>query len=110
MSSFVDAAGKEAPLRRARSRLMIDFAIEFFRALVRRLDGNLPPDHPELASLAEQAIKNGWIETAAIAAIERSLEALSHIDRNVNQATMIESWLDDLAALAAQSGGCEGLP
>jgi DNA polymerase-3 subunit delta' len=101
MSSFVDSAGKEAPLRRARSRLMVDFAIEFFRVLVWRLDANLSADHPELAALVEQAINNGWTEPAAIAAIERSLEALLHIDRNVNQATMIESWLDDLAALAA---------
>ncbi|HKD37642.1 MAG TPA: DNA polymerase III subunit [Pirellulales bacterium] len=100
MSSFVDAAGKEAPLRRARSRLMIDFAIELFRAMVRRLDGDLPADHPELAALVEQAVKNGWTEPAAVSAVERSLESLSHIDRNVNQATMIESWLDDLAALA----------
>ncbi len=83
---------------------MIGFAIDFFRALVRRLDGNLPPDHPDLAALVEQAIKNGWPEPAALAALERSLEALSHVDRNANQATMVESWFDDLAALAALLG------
>jgi DNA polymerase-3 subunit delta' len=104
VSSFIDAAGKDAPPRRARSRLLIGFAIDFFRALVRRLDGNLPPDHPDLATLVEQAIKNGWPEPAALAALERSLEALSHVDRNANQATMVESWFDDLAALAAPVG------
>ena len=40
VSSFIDDAGKEAPLRRARSRLLIGFAVDFYRALVRRLHGH----------------------------------------------------------------------
>jgi hypothetical protein len=32
------------------------------------------------------------------ACLERCLEALGQIDRNANQATLIEAWLDDLAA------------
>ncbi len=103
-SGFIDSAGKDAPRRRTRSRLVIGFAIDFFRALVRRLDGHLTAEHPELAALVSQAIRNGWTESAAIAALERSLEALSHVDRNVNQATMVECWFDDLAALGVTAG------
>ena len=100
VSNFIDDAGKDAPPRRARSRLLIGFAIDFYRALVRRLHGDAAVEHAELASLVEQAIRNGWTPSAAMAALERSLEALTHVDRNANQATMVESWFDDLAALS----------
>jgi primosomal protein N'' len=35
---------------------------------------------------------------AAAARLDRCLEALEQIDRNANQATLIEAWLDSLAA------------
>ncbi len=108
VTSFIDAAGKEAPLRRARSRLLVGFAIDFFRVLVRRLHGaNLDaaaanqPELSEMSALAQRAIQSGWTETSATAALERCLETLSHIDRNANQGTMVESWLDDVASGAS---------
>jgi DNA polymerase-3 subunit delta' len=100
VSSFIDDAGKEAPARRARSRLLIGFVVDFYRALVRRLHGHSGFEHAELGALVEQAIRNGWTASTAVAALERSLEALNHVDRNANQATMVESWFDDLAALS----------
>jgi hypothetical protein len=43
------------------------------------------------------ALRDGQTDPEASAArIERSLEALGHIDRNANQATLLEAWLDDL--------------
>jgi hypothetical protein len=43
------------------------------------------------------ALRAGQTDPEATATrIERSLEALSHIDRNANQATLLEAWLDDL--------------
>ncbi|HEV2973026.1 MAG TPA: DNA polymerase III subunit delta' [Pirellulales bacterium] len=101
VNDFINEAGKDAAPRRARSRLLIGFGLDFFRALVRRLHGHAAVEHAELAELVEQAIRNGWNESAAVAALERSLDALSHVDRNANQATMVESWFDDLAALSA---------
>jgi DNA polymerase-3 subunit delta' len=100
VGSFIDDAGKEAPARRARSRLLIGFAIDFYRALVRRLHGHAGVEHAELGALVEQAIRNGWTPSTAVAALERSLDALNHVDRNANQATMVECWFDDLAALS----------
>ncbi len=97
--TFVDAAGKDASPRRARARLLAGFAIDFFRAMIRRLE-NLPAaEHEDLEQLAEQAIRNGWTNDTAVAALERTLETLSHIDRNANQSTMVECWFDELAAL-----------
>ncbi len=67
---------------------------------MRRLHGHSGVEHADLGALVEQAIRNGWTASTAVAALERSLEALNHVDRNANQATMVESWFDDLAALS----------
>jgi hypothetical protein len=108
--SFVDAAGKEAPPRRARARRLIGFAVDFYRQLLHRqaslatqasasgevgllADANLR----SAAGYVSAAISAGQTDPEATASrIERSLEALSHIDRNANQTTLIEAWIDDL--------------
>jgi DNA polymerase III subunit delta' len=99
---FVDSAGKDAGPRRARGRLLAGFAIDFFRLLLRRLNGMTGSDDAELAALVERAQNNGWTEDAAAAALDRCLETLGQIDRNANQTTMIECWIDDLAEAASQ--------
>jgi DNA polymerase-3 subunit delta' len=97
-TEFVDSAGKESSLRRARLRLIIGFAVEFFRMLARRLNDVPDIADAELHSLVEQAAIGGWPTTSTVTALERSLEALSQVDRNANQSILIESWLDSLAA------------
>ncbi len=100
--AFVDAAGKEAPARRARFRQVVAFAGDFYRRLLHaRSDLPLPAD-PELRGPLEAAVQHfrGDAMTAS-ACLERCLEALGQIDRNANQATLMEAWLDDLAAETA---------
>ena len=98
--AFVDEAGKEAPLRRARARQLVNFTADFYRQLVRRLSGAPQPADRELAAQVERAAA-AWPASAdtAVACAERCLEALAHIDRNANQAIWIECWLDDLGQL-----------
>ena len=97
---FVDAAGKEASARRARARVVIGFAAELFRNLVRAHSGATLADDPELQVATREALQHwpGGPESA-LASLERTLEALSHIERNANQATLLEAWLDDLATI-----------
>ncbi len=99
---FIESAGKEAPPRRARARQLISFAVEFYRQLLRVRAGADPEGDNELRRLITQAAARqpGDVETAA-ACIERSLEALTHIDRNAHQTTLVECWLDDLARILA---------
>lgn len=78
ISKFVDEAGREAPLRRARLRHVIRFAIEFYRARLLQLSHD--PDASEQIATR----------------LERSLDALDQIARNANQSTLIECWVDDL--------------
>jgi len=79
ISALVDRAGKEAAIRRARLRQVVEFAAEFYR---RKLRENC--DDP---TVCEQAS----------ARLERCLDAAAQIDRNANQTTLIETWLEDLA-------------
>jgi len=93
---FVNEAGKEAPPRRQRMRQVVAFAADFYRQLLRgpRATG----DDPELGQWLGRAVQWGLdIETAA-ECLDRCLDAAEQIDRNVNQATCLEAWLDGLAA------------
>ncbi len=99
VAAFVEAAGKEAPPRRARLRQVVAFAAEFYQHLVRRLEGAAPGEN-DLGPWIDRAAA-AWPKdvSAAAACAERCLDALEHIDRNAQPATVIESWLDALAAI-----------
>ena len=85
------------------------FAVEFYRQLMRAQTGLAPAGDPAIVRTVNDALKSrpDELETTA-AAIDRSLAALAHIDRNAHQATLIECWLDDLARIA-QTGVAVGV-
>jgi DNA polymerase III subunit delta' len=97
---FADEAGKEASARRDRLRLVVGFAAEFFRQLMRQLAGLGTNADPEMsAAVGRAVVAGGWDVESAAEAAQRSLEALAHIDRNANLNTLVEAWLDDLLLL-----------
>jgi DNA polymerase-3 subunit delta' len=103
VSAFVDEAGKDAPPRRARLRQVVAFAADFYRHLMHsRCEVPLPED-ADLRTFLEEAAQR-WTGDAATAAtcLEACLAAAGQIDRNANQATLIEAWIDDLAAKMTQ--------
>jgi DNA polymerase-3 subunit delta' len=100
LASFVDDAGKDAPSRRARLRLLAMGAIDYYRQLIRALHGQDVEGDEVLRKAVASGVR-GWnleIEVAA-AALDRCLEAIAQVDANANQATLIDAWLDDLAQL-----------
>ena len=99
INEFVDAAGKEAAARRGRARQVIRFAVDFFRQRLRVASGLPAAGDPELCRAVAAAPPLSDLEQLA-ALLERSLEALTHVDRNAHQQSLIECWLDDLAGLA----------
>lgn len=100
LSGFVDDAGKEAPVRRARLRLVAQVAIEFYRELLRTLHGHAVAGDDHLQHAVTAAARQFHRDPETIAdAVERCLDAIAQIDANANQATLIEAWLDDLAQL-----------
>ncbi len=98
VASFVDEAGKEAALRRGRMRQVTRFAAEFYRQLLRAQNGAAPTDDTELAACITRALTHAPADPEqTIARLDRCLLAGQQIDRNANQSTLIETWLDDLA-------------
>ena len=97
--AFVDEAGKEASDRRKRIRQVIQFSIEYYRRLLRAMAGVASDDDAELNAFVEKGLRSfrGDEETVA-ACLDRCLDALSHVDRNANQQTLVECWLDEVGS------------
>ncbi len=105
LTSFVEAAGKETPARRARLRQIVQGAADFYRELMRQAadvgpsgDGALDP----LVAAARRHWKHN--SPAAASCVDRCLDALHQIEANANLATLINCWIDDLAELTRRAG------
>ena len=83
--AVVEAAGKEPPLRRARLRIILEMAVEFYRARLR---------------LA--AVRQDRRLTEVEACLADTLEALAGVDRNANLGILIDAWSARLERAAAQ--------
>jgi len=87
--AMVEAAGKEAPPRRARLRVVLEAAIDFYRAALRRAVTGEQSADPALAQSVD-----AWAADAdeATQAIRSTLEALESIDRNANLTILVDAW------------------
>ncbi len=98
--AFVDEAGKDASVRRARLRLVIGMAVDFYRELLRATSGG-PSSLDAFVPEVIRANQSGRFNQADIAGqVDRCLEALQQVERNANQGATVECWLDDLTQLA----------
>jgi DNA polymerase-3 subunit delta' len=79
--AFVDEAGKEAPMRRDRLRLVIGFAVEFYRSMLHSKESTEPILHQ----------------------LDACLEALEQVDRNANQGLVIQNWCQELARFSGSN-------
>ena len=86
---FIDEAGKDAPAKRARTQQLFRLATLFYR---QRLRG---------CCLAADAASPPWDEQALLDSIERCLAASYQLGRFVHQVLCVETWIDDLAQIAA---------
>ncbi len=100
ISQFVDAAGKEAPARRARLRQVVRFAIDFYRQIVHASLGSEVCGETVDPRVGEALHSKNWTPGGPQACLDRCLEVLFQIDRNANQSTLIEGWADDLCRLS----------
>ncbi|MFM8413432.1 MAG: ATP-binding protein [Planctomycetota bacterium] len=89
LGAVVEAAGKEAPPRRARLAAILDAAIDLQRAAVRHAATGALPADPAVARAV-----SGWSATAdeAARALEITLDARDAIDRNAHLPTLIDAW------------------
>jgi len=108
IGQFVDAAGKEAAARRGCLRQVIGFASDYYRGVLRAAHEttSLPaagdPDRHWQAAVAKgvaearAAFGDAWIDKTA-RRLDLCLAAREALERNANQTTLIEAWLDSLA-------------
>jgi DNA polymerase III subunit delta' len=75
VQAFVDEAGKEPSQKRERLRIVIGFAAELYRSLMRK---KLAPN-------------------SALSALDACLTASEQIDRNANVGLVIQAWCESLA-------------
>lgn len=95
LNAIVEAAGKEAPPRRARLAALLDAAVEFHRAALRASAGGERPTDPAL----DRAVAAWAADTdQATAGLEATLEALDAIDRNAHLPTLVDAWTAVLEA------------
>ena len=79
---------------------VIAFAADFYRHLLRAANGAAQSDDAEIDRFIDEALKRQSLDLEkTVARLERCLEADQQIDRNANQSTLIESWLDGLGAI-----------
>jgi len=104
--ALVNQAGKEANVRRQRLRAIFRMVGNLFRRVLRASCG-VADDHgdPQTAAIEAWLRLGPVAESSALAALDRCLEAESQLDRNANQATLLECWLDDLAEIFSQASG-----
>jgi DNA polymerase-3 subunit delta' len=87
--ALVDAAGKEAPARRARLRIVLETAVEFFRAALRQEAAGERPADPALA----RAIGGQSADVDELAgSLQQTLAALAAVDRNANPTVVVDAW------------------
>jgi len=87
--TFVNQAGKEADARRQRLRALLQMVASHFRDILRTSCGT-GHGSEDFGPAAQDC---------ALAVLDRCLDAEMQLDRNANQATLLECWLDDLASI-----------
>jgi DNA polymerase-3 subunit delta' len=99
VQAFVDEAGKEPAEKRERLRIVIGFAIEYYRGELR--DCVVAEGHATASEGRSEAL---------VGALESSVSALEYIDRNANLGLVIQQWSEELAGWAAEFGAKDRLP
>lgn len=104
LHEYVSGAGKEAHAKRQRMRLLFQLVAEHFREVLRFSTLDSAPEQPSSKHLGTTVSDLGpAAANCALAVLDRCLEAEEELDRNANQATLLECWLDDLARIISDS-------
>ena len=98
LTAFIESEGKEPQVRRKRLGIALLRAATFYRDLARLLSGDtsvLEGNHAS-GSYLKKASENRPDPMLATANAERTLEAVTQIDRMANLPYIIDAWLGDL--------------
>lgn len=91
LNEFFKTVGNDAPLKRRRLRLLFNLAIDFFREKMKKSQTSLQKNE----TATQQERYENVVQQAA-RRLDRTLDALEHIDRNANINFIIDSWCANL--------------
>ena len=97
----MSTAGKEPEARRRRLRSIFHLVGDHFRQVLHSSCG-IRSESGDPQTLADEQVDPS-AQGSALAVLDRCLEAEEQLNRNANQATLLESWLDDLAEILTHS-------
>lgn len=100
LTDFVAEAGSDGAAKRRRLRRVLQIAAEFYRALLHARTGLQPAGDERLLVAVRQALQRPWTVRAIGECLERCLDAEQQVAANANQATLVESWFDQLCGQA----------
>ena len=105
LTAMVNSAGKEADVRRRHLRAIFQCVSDHFRSILRDSCRNQQNSgQPQSSEPAMMLPASHQEQAQALAVLDRCLEAEQQLDRNANQATLLECWLDDLAEVLTPRG------
>ncbi len=100
LGEFVGQAGKGADARRQRLRAIFQMVAAHFGDLLLHACQEQSNGLSSDSATARQTLELGhFAQQCALSILDRCLEAEIQLDRNANQATLLECWLDDLAGI-----------
>ncbi len=100
LNQFIESAGKEAAPRRNRLRLVLQISLDFYRLLLEySLTEGKVGASPGMKSILDKAraCPERVDSLVLIRCVEKTLDALSQIDRNVNVPYIADYWLESLS-------------
>jgi DNA polymerase-3 subunit delta' len=99
VQAFVDEAGKEASRKRDRLRIVVGFAVDHYRAILRQKLGDaVQSDTAVERALQTDEFGRARNREAVIEALDACLAALEYVDRNANLGLVIQNWCEELVS------------
>jgi DNA polymerase-3 subunit delta' len=96
----MESVGADSQPRRERLKIILDFAIQFYRAAMHAALSRLHSSSDPTKSLEQFGRLLELNSDSMVSAIKRCLEAREHLDRMVSPASLIEAWAADLAIIS----------
>jgi hypothetical protein len=97
----MESVGTESQPRRERLKVILDFALFFYRSALREgIETEASGASRTKASEGRFGRLSALDSQSFVSAIQRCIEAREHLDRMVSPASLIEAWAADLAVIS----------
>ena len=96
----MESVGADSQPRRERLKVILDFALQFYRSGMESLLNAQSVDANDSEAMAQYSHLMGLDSESFVTAIKRCMEAREHLDRMVSPASLIEAWAADLAVIS----------